>query len=133
MYVVITNMEKNESPLDNHVFCVIIHCKVNQYSNIVDDELSFYYAMYNHKHLKVATFKDQEFKKSNEYKLLNEHRKDLNLDNVMRFVNYGGKNFEWYNLVSCSVPLNERLYSPKELRDKIEWYSNQKWINELNW
>ena len=93
MYVIITNMEKHETPLDNHVFCAIAHCKVNQYSDIINSELSFYYAMYNHKHIKVATFKDHEFQKSNEYKILNEYRKDLY--NVKRFVF-----FSLINLVS---------------------------------
>ena len=131
MYVIITNMEKHETPLDNHVFCAIAHCKVNQYSDIINSELSFYYDMYNHKHIKVATFKDHEFQKSNEYKILNEYRKDLY--NVKRFVNYGDKKFIWHNLLSCALPLDERLFSGKEVREKIEWYSNNKWINELNW
>lgn len=131
MYLIITNMEKQETPLDNHVFCVIAHCKANQYSDIINGELSFYYAMYNHKHIKVATFKDHEFQKSNEYNLLNKHRKDLY--NVYRFANYGGKDFNWGNLLSSALPLNERLLNNKELQEKIEWYSNNKWINELNW
>lgn len=131
MYVIVTNMEKDESPLDNHVFCVIAHCRANLYSEIVTGELSFYYAMYNHKDIKIATFKDHEFQKSNEYKLLNEYRNDL--CNVYRFANYGDKDFNWENLLSSALPLHERLLSPEQIREKIEWYSNHKWINELNW
>lgn len=123
-------MEKNENPLNENIFISIVNCHIKELEDHLNGDIIIYYALYNHKHLKLATYKDYDWTKSSEFEILSKHIPTL--ENTIRFTNLGEK----YNKIEDDIqklPLDKRLLTKSEQNQMIVNYSKLKWVNELNW
>lgn len=129
MYYILTNMEKGDSPIDKKNFYVMRNVTVKEFKESIWMDLVVYYSLYNEKHVKLFTVKNNEWFNCEQYKILSQYIK--NLKNSRAVVNYGHK----YNVfmdVEDTLPLTSRLLASQSFTDKVNYYINTKWINELD-
>lgn len=129
MKYIVTNMEENEDPRNENVFIIIDSCDTKELRDELWRNIVLYYALYNHKKIKVATFKEQDFKHSNEFKKLKVYFP--NIENSLFIKNLGYKNSP--GNYQDTLPVNKRMLSTEEQNQLAEHYAKLKWVNELNW
>ena len=133
MYAVLTNMVTCQEPNGVDDVLMVYHCKANDLEDVIGLDVVVYYALYNHAPLKLQTFKDHEWAKSQTRQILSGFIGSITeRSDVVRFKDYGG-NHRGLDVAEFRLPLSERLLTPEEQNDCLANWGRLKWVNELAW